>query len=174
MTVEVAVFCDQDYFGESCDVYCHAENDAANGHYACSNGGQKQCLKGNLIRTYDSYWPHCSHEHCCFKQLGERNLIFIFTGPRSLFFPIWKKNQNEEIMIFKLWKFCNSASCLHNMLSQRTAASNTECKIIQKSRRLELMCEINLSFKKWTKKFNTNRLTPFSLSSYPQFSLKKT
>ena len=29
-------------------------------------------------------------------------------------------------------KFCNSASCLHNMLSQRTAASNKECKIINK------------------------------------------
>ena len=38
-------------------------------------------------------------------------------------------------MTFEFWKFCNCASCLHNKLSQSTAASNTECEIINKKQK---------------------------------------
>ena len=57
------------------------------------------------------------------QQLGKRNLIFTFTDPLTLFIKIKKK------LIFKFRKFCNSTSCFH-MLSERTAVSNTECKMI--------------------------------------------
>ena len=57
------------------------------------------------------------------------------------------------------------------MLSPRTAGSNTECKKNKhKSRRLELMCDIDVKKKK---KLNKNWLTYFFFySSYPKFSLK--
>ena len=38
-------------------------------------------------------------------------------------------------MTFEFWKFCNCASCLHNKLSRSTAASNTECEIINKKQK---------------------------------------
>ena len=52
----------------------------------------------------------------------------MLTDPPAIFFPqfVLKKNQNDEKMIFKFWKFCNSMSCLHNMLSERTSDSDKE------------------------------------------------
>ena len=73
---------------------------------------------------------------------GEKNFSFSFTDPLLYFSQLIKKNENEEKMIFKFRKFCNRASCLHNTLPQRTAASNTESKI----KRREAMCDdINLN-----------------------------
>lgn len=46
LTLELAVFCDQFYFGPSCDIYCQPRNDFV-GHYTCNSTGMKQCLKGN-------------------------------------------------------------------------------------------------------------------------------
>nr|XP_034307744.1 delta-like protein 4 [Crassostrea gigas] len=45
LTLELAVFCDQFYFGPSCDIYCQSRNDSL-GHYTCNSTGRKQCLKG--------------------------------------------------------------------------------------------------------------------------------
>ena len=67
--------------------------------------------------------------------LRREKFNFQYTDPPPYFSQFVKKNQNEEkkwSLGPKFWKFCNSASCLHNILSQRTAASNTECKIINK------------------------------------------
>ena len=64
----------------------------------------------------------------------------------------------KKKMILKFWKFCNRASCLHNTLPQRTAASNTECTIIQS--RNWITCNVWYYFE--LIKLNKNQLTPFS------------
>ncbi|XP_061187676.1 delta-like protein A [Saccostrea echinata] len=45
LVVDLAVFCDDYYFGKSCDVYCRPRNDYT-GHYICNSEGQKICIKG--------------------------------------------------------------------------------------------------------------------------------
>ncbi|XP_062590192.1 protein jagged-1b-like [Saccostrea cucullata] len=45
LVIELAVFCDDFYFGKSCDIYCRPRNDYT-GHYLCNKEGHKVCLKG--------------------------------------------------------------------------------------------------------------------------------
>ena len=59
----------------------------------------------------------------------------------------------KKKIIFKFCKFCNSAPCLQNNVitedcSQQHKMQNNK----QKSRRLELMCDINVNKKKLNKK----------------------
>ena len=68
-----------------------------------------------------------------FNNIRREKFNIKFYGSSYPIIPnLFKKIKMKKKMILKFWKFCNSASCLHNMLSQRTAASNTECKIINK------------------------------------------
>ena len=79
------------------------------------------------------------------------------------YFSQFVKNQNEENMIFKCWNFCNSVPCLHNMLSQRTTASNTECKISNKKAEDLNKCVIFIWIfkKKWIKNWIKIGSQPF-------------
>ncbi|XP_055999887.1 delta-like protein 1 isoform X2 [Ostrea edulis] len=43
LTVELAVFCDEYYFGQSCNIYCQKNSIE---HYLCDSNGQKHCMKG--------------------------------------------------------------------------------------------------------------------------------
>ena len=46
LTIEVKVYCDPNYFGRRCDVYCKPRDDHM-GHYVCSpNDGDKICKPG--------------------------------------------------------------------------------------------------------------------------------
>ena len=46
MLLETAVYCDEDYYGADCDVYC-VLTDNCSGHYYCEEGtGDRICLSG--------------------------------------------------------------------------------------------------------------------------------
>lgn len=121
------------------------------------DGGVPSLLKANL-KSAQRRQRHQIYLPC------ERNLIISFTDPPSLFFPIWKKTKMKKKIIYKFGKFFNNASCLHKLLSQRTAASNTECKKINKKEKDLNKCVILIRMKQnWFKDLNKNWLTRFSL-----------
>ncbi|XP_048762393.2 mucin-22-like [Ostrea edulis] len=46
LNVSVASYCDQNYYGENCDINCVAENFGCNGRYKCGAKGEKICNSG--------------------------------------------------------------------------------------------------------------------------------
>ena len=47
MDISYQVYCNSNYFGETCSLFCEAQNDAVNGYYVCDpHTGEKRCKPG--------------------------------------------------------------------------------------------------------------------------------
>ena len=46
MRTSFRVVCWDNYYGDSCNTFCEAQDDDVNGHYTCNSDGSFQCLNG--------------------------------------------------------------------------------------------------------------------------------
>ncbi|NP_001292179.1 uncharacterized protein LOC100632656 precursor [Amphimedon queenslandica] len=70
--IRVRLFCQQNYYGSNCNVYCVQQNDDTNGHYTCGSDGAKICNNGYTNPSGNCLTPICSSG--CSSQNGYCNV----------------------------------------------------------------------------------------------------
>ncbi|CAH1777237.1 unnamed protein product [Owenia fusiformis] len=94
LTVQFKVYCDSNYYGSSCSIYC-SEHDDSRGHYTCDQNGNKICMAGwegtdCVISVNDCIGHQCQNDGTC----RDGHLIYTcicltgFTGPRQRCSPL--------------------------------------------------------------------------------------
>ncbi|KAK3601776.1 hypothetical protein CHS0354_016142 [Potamilus streckersoni] len=108
LDVDVRVYCDPDFYGPRCDVYCKSSDNSL-GHYTCSLDGAKLCMNGwvgsNCDRNHDDCAGHaCQHGATCLdRHLGYECLCPSgFSGDKC----------EEEIDECVLLPCANGATCI--------------------------------------------------------------
>ncbi|KAL3851647.1 hypothetical protein ACJMK2_015378 [Sinanodonta woodiana] len=108
LDVDVSVYCDPDFYGSMCDIYCKSSDNSL-GHYTCSIDGAKLCMKGwvgrNCDRNHDDCAGHtCQHGATCIdRHLGYSCICPNgFTGDKC----------EEEIDECELSPCANGATCI--------------------------------------------------------------